>query len=74
MGSSGTIYAGRFIVGVAVAVSAVADVSYLAEVAPPGLRGAMVSTNELAISVGMLGAFLAGHLLRNVDGKCCKVG
>lgn len=55
--------------GIAVAVSAVADVSYLAEVAPKGLRGAMVSTNELAISIGMLTAFLTGHLLRNVHGK-----
>lgn len=62
------IFLGRFIVGVAVAVSAVADVSYLAEVAPTGLRGAMVSTNELAIAVGMLGAFLAGHVLRDVQG------
>lgn len=53
----------------AVAVSAVADVSYLAEVAPRGLRGAMVSTNELAISIGMLGAFLTGHLLRDMHGK-----
>lgn len=60
---------GRFIVGVAVAVSAVADVSYLAEVAPRGLRGAMVSANELAISLGMLGAFLAGHVLRDARGK-----
>lgn len=55
--------------GMAVAVSAVADVSYLAEVAPRGLRGAMVSTNELAISIGMLGAFLTGHLLRDTHGK-----
>lgn len=60
---------GRFVLGISVAVSAVADVSYLAEVAPKGLRGAMVSTNELAISVGMLGAFLMGHLLRDVHGE-----
>ena len=51
------------------AVSAVADVSYLSEVAPKSLRGAMVSTNELAIAIGMLLAFLAGHVLRGVTGK-----
>ena len=55
--------------GMAVAVSAVADVSYLAEVAPRGLRGAMVSTNELAISIGMLAAFFTGHVLRDMRGK-----
>lgn len=60
---------GRFIVGMAVAVSAVADVSYLAEVAPESLRGGMVSCNELAISFGMLASFLAGHVLGGVDGK-----
>lgn len=29
----------------------------------------MVSTNELAIAVGMLGAFLAGHVLRDAHGE-----
>lgn len=60
---------GRFIVGVAVSVSAVADVSYLAEVAPQAFRGGMVSMNELAISIGMLASFLTGHVLREVHGK-----
>lgn len=50
-------------------VSAVADVSYLAEVAPKAFRGGMVSCNELAISFGMLAAFKAGHALRNMHGK-----
>lgn len=60
---------GRFIVGIAVSVSAVADVSYLAEVAPEAFRGGMVSCNELAISFGMLAAFTAGYALRNIHGK-----
>lgn len=60
---------GRFIVGLAVSVSAVADVSYLAEVAPKAFRGGMVSCNELAISLGMLAAFMAGHALRKMNGK-----
>lgn len=60
---------GRFIVGMAVSVSAVADVSYLAEVAPQAFRGGMVSMNELAISIGMLASFVAGHVLREVHGK-----
>lgn len=62
------ILIGRFIVGAAVAISAVADVSYLAELAPRSTRGAMVSANELAISLGVLASFLAGHLLRRVPG------
>lgn len=60
---------GRFIVGVGVAVSAVADVSYLAEVSPRNIRGAMVSANELAIASGMMVAFVVGHVLRHTVGK-----
>lgn len=73
----GSVFVGRFIVGVAVSVSAVADVSYLAEVAPKAFRGGMVSCNELAIALGMLAAFTAGHALRKMHGKqrwlssCC---
>lgn len=63
------VFVGRFVVGAAVAVSAVADVSYLAEVAPRTLRGAMVSANELAISLGVLASFLMGHIFRGVDGE-----
>lgn len=68
----GSIFVGRFIVGIAISVSAVADVSYLAEVAPEAFRGGMVSCNELAISFGMLAAFKAGHALRNMHGKCFR--
>lgn len=67
------ILVGRFVVGAAVAVSAVSDVSYLAEVAPRGVRGAMVSANEMAISLGVLASFLAGHLLRHERGKCRRM-
>lgn len=66
---SGCVLVGRFIVGVAVSVSAVADVSYLAEVAPKAFRGGMVSMNELAISIGMLTSFLTGYILREMHGK-----
>ncbi|CAM9247455.1 unnamed protein product, partial [Hapterophycus canaliculatus] len=66
--SPAAILLGRFVVGMGVSVSAVADVSYLAEVAPKSLRGSMVSCNELAISIGMLVSFLTGHLLREVQG------
>ena len=43
---------GRFIVGVGVSVSAIADVSYLNEMAPKIWRGAIVSVNEMMIAAG----------------------
>lgn len=59
--SYGSILAGRFVVGGGVAVSGVADVSYLHECAPPEWRGAVVSCNEACIALGFLLAYLAGY-------------
>ena len=54
---------GRIIVGFAVAVSGIADVSYLHEISPNRWRGAVVSVNEACISLGFLLAFAIGVLL-----------
>ena len=56
------VLVGRFVVGIAVAVSGVADVSYLHEIAPPEWRGAIVSVNEACISLGFLLAYVAGYI------------
>lgn len=56
----------RVVVGWAVAVSGVADVSYLHELAPPHIRGAIVSVNEACIALGFLFAFGVGGGLRNI--------
>eukprot|EP00934_Nitzschia_sp_Nitz4_P006438 Nitzschia sp. Nitz4//scaffold321_size20361//13798//15465//NITZ4_008687-RA/size20361-processed-gene-0.37-mRNA-1//-1//CDS//3329547787//6428//frame0 len=61
----GHVLWGRFVVGIAVAVSGVADVSYLHEMAPPQWRGAMVSVNEACISLGFLLAYIAGYWYGN---------
>lgn len=60
--SFATLLIGRFIVGMAVAISGVADVSYLQEVAPVQWRGAIVSVNEACISLGFLLAYIAGFV------------
>lgn len=56
------IILGRFIVGIAVAVSGIADVSYLHEISPIEIRGAIVSVNEAMISLGFLLAYAAGFV------------
>mmetsp|Transcript_14928 Transcript_14928/g.21116 ORF Transcript_14928/g.21116 Transcript_14928/m.21116 type:complete len:596 (-) Transcript_14928:178-1965(-) len=58
---------GRIIVGFAVAVSGVADVSYLTEIAPIEWRGAIVSVNEACISFGFLLAYLVGYLVDRIQ-------
>jgi MFS family permease len=53
---------GRFLVGIAIAISGIADVAYLQEIAPQAWRGAIVSVNEACISLGFLYAYLAGYV------------
>lgn len=55
-----TVVAGRIVVGFAVAVSGIADVSYLNEIAPIQWRGSIVSVNEASIALGFLLAFWVG--------------
>ena len=62
-----TILHGRVVVGFAVAVSGIADVSYLHEISEPKWRGSIVSVNEACISLGFLLAFAAGSLLSYFD-------
>jgi MFS family permease len=57
-----TIVFGRIIVGFAIALSGIADVTYLHEIAPIQFRGAIVSVNEACISLGFLLAFTIGSI------------
>ena len=59
----GTILLGRFLVGISVGVSALADVSYLAEISPEDRRGALVSCNEASVSVGFLLAYIFSYVI-----------
>jgi MFS transporter, SP family, galactose:H+ symporter len=57
-----------------VSVSSIADISYLSEVAPARIRGAMVNANELAIALGILLSYCVGYILRDTSGNdCCKL-
>ena len=58
---------GRIVMGFGVAVSAIADVSYLHEISPPEWRGSIVSVNEACISLGFLLAYILGYLVTASD-------
>jgi SP family arabinose:H+ symporter-like MFS transporter len=55
--------AARFIGGVAIGVASVLAPIYIAEIAPPGIRGRLVSLNQMAIVSGILLAYLINWLL-----------
>lgn len=53
----------RFLLGISVGTSSVAVPLYIAETAPPRSRGFLVSLNQLAITVGILLAYLSNYAL-----------
>ncbi|HUN30135.1 MAG TPA: sugar porter family MFS transporter [Alphaproteobacteria bacterium] len=57
------LLAARFIVGTAIGFCSVVAPLYISEVAPADVRGALVSLYQLAITVGILAAFLVDYAL-----------
>lgn len=61
----------RFFVGIAIGVSSATAPLYIAELAPRYMRGALVSLNQLAITIGILASYLIG--LAYVDSKSWRI-
>ena len=55
--SVGTLIAGRVMMGLAVGISTFTAPLYIAEIADPEHRGAMVSIYQLMITIGIMAAF-----------------
>jgi sugar porter (SP) family MFS transporter len=54
---------GRLLVGVGIGGASMLTPLYLAEIAPAKERGALVSFNQLAVTLGILGSYLIGYAL-----------
>lgn len=63
---------GRFLVGLAIGFASMLTPLYLAEIAPARDRGAIVSLNQLCITVGILVSYLVGFALASSGG--CRRG
>ncbi len=58
-----TLLAGRLVVGVGIGGASMLTPLYLAEIAPARQRGALVSANQLAVTLGILISYLVGYAL-----------
>jgi sugar porter (SP) family MFS transporter len=58
---------GRIVVGVAIGVASYAAPLYISEIAPPRHRGALVSLNQLAISIGILVSYVVDYIFAQGD-------
>src|SRR6201996_1561499 len=56
-----TLLVARIIIGVAVGSASMVVPLYIGEIVPPRLRGGLVSLNQLAITVGILGSYLIDY-------------
>jgi SP family galactose:H+ symporter-like MFS transporter len=63
------ILCGRFFIGVAIGIGSYTAPLYIAEVSPFELRGALVSFNQLAITIGIMCSYLINYSFTNVNGS-----
>ena len=57
------LLAGRLLVGIGIGGASMLTPLYLAEIAPAQQRGALVSFNQLAVTLGILASYLIGYAL-----------
>lgn len=67
--SSGELIASRFVLGLAVGCASFVAPMYISEVAPPRVRGGLVSFNQLAITIGIAISYAVNYGFKDVTGN-----
>ena len=67
-GSAGVFIAARLVGGLAIGAASVLAPMYISEVAPSRMRGRLGSLQQMAIVLGLFGAFLSNDILARVAG------
>ncbi len=65
--STDWLIVGRVVIGVAIGVASCVVPLYIAEIAPPERRGALVSLNQLAITIGILVSYGIDQIFSGFD-------
>lgn len=63
-----TLIVGRIIVGVAIGIASFISPMYMSEISPKKVRGSLVSINQLAVTVGIVVAYLVDYALSGIQG------
>jgi SP family galactose:H+ symporter-like MFS transporter len=64
----GTLIAGRIVVGIAIGIASFTSPMYMSEISPKRIRGSLVSINQLAVTVGIVVAYLVDYALSGIHG------
>lgn len=70
--TSGMLFAGRIVGGVGIGMFSMVIPLYQAEIAPPELRGGLVSLQQLSITIGTTVAFFLDYGFHFIGGTECK--
>jgi SP family galactose:H+ symporter-like MFS transporter len=62
------LIAGRVVVGLAIGVASFVSPMYISEIAPARVRGSLVSVNQLAVTVGIVVAYLVDYGFASIQG------
>ncbi len=72
-GSSGEFVFFRILGGLAVGAASIISPAYIGEIAPPRIRGRLISLQQLAIVLGLFFAFFSNYSLASVAGGASEV-
>ncbi|MFC8520986.1 sugar porter family MFS transporter [Streptomyces sp. NPDC057257] len=67
--NSGMLVGFRFLLGISVGTASFVSPMYISEVSPPRVRGGLTSFNQLAITSGILIAYLVDYFFRGLPGN-----
>jgi len=62
------LIAARVLLGLAIGASSLVVPTYIAEIAPPAVRGRLVSLNQLMITIGIFASYLVGYAFADSAG------
>jgi SP family galactose:H+ symporter-like MFS transporter len=62
------LIAGRVIVGIAIGLASFTAPMYISEVSPTRIRGSLVSVNQLAVTIGIVIAYLVDYVFSGIKG------
>ena len=65
---AGMLIGSRIVLGLAIGTSSLVVPTYIAEIAPPDLRGRLVSMNQLMITIGIFASYLVGYAFADSQG------
>ncbi len=63
-----SLIVGRIIVGIAIGIASFTSPMYMSEISPTRIRGSLVSINQLAVTIGIVIAYLVDYALSGSQG------